>query len=117
MAHPELMPLSACRLKSHLSQWELSSGKTAYAYINGLSCRAGSGPAPERITSAGKQAWGKQETGWDSPGDSPRGNHAGTKCGDRLYVSGMLALSKRLAQVHLTRHLWQAVIKPSQSLM
>ena len=65
-----------------------------------LRCRDGSEIPPERAASAGKPAWAKQEPGWDSQGNSPRGSHVGAKCGDRLYVNGMLALSKRHAQVH-----------------
>ncbi|KAK9818631.1 hypothetical protein WJX74_005925 [Apatococcus lobatus] len=60
--------------------------------------RDGSEAPPERTASAAKQAWAKQEPDWDSQGNSPRGSHVGAKCGDRLYVNGMLARSKRLAQ-------------------
>ena len=45
-----------------------------------------------------RAAWAKQEGRWDEP-SSPRGGERGSKCGDRLYIDGMLARSKKLAKV------------------
>ncbi len=71
-----------------------------------MQCRDGTEVenVPSRTASGiGKTPWVTKDDTWGSQASSPR-SHVGSKCGDRLYVDGMLARSKRLAQVHKAEH-------------